>query len=177
MKKCFCLLMMLLLLLMLLGNAQAENIYDCVRLQVVARDDSDAAQMVKLALRDVCVRGAQVCAGDAADADAAYMRIAACRGAFERACQARAAELGCPDAVSAETGVFAFPDRVYGRVHLPAGEYRALRITIGEGAGHNWFCVLYPSLCVLDEKDYAGDDLPCYSEVWEWLKQRIGGAA
>ena len=54
---------------------------------------------------------------------------------------------------------------------------RALWITIGEGAGHNWFCVLYPSLCVLDEDDYAGDDLPCYSEVWAWLSKRIGGAA
>ena len=174
MKRCFCLG---LLIVLLLGAAQAEDIYDCVRLQVVARDDSEAAQNIKLALRDVCVRGAQACAGDAQDADDAYMRIAARRGAFEEACRKRAAELGCTDAVSAEIGVFSFPDRVYGKIHLPAGEYRALRITIGEGAGHNWFCVLYPSLCVLDEDDYAGDDLPCYSEVWAWLSKRIGGAA
>ena len=174
MKKYVC---MGLMIVLLLGAAQAENIYDCVRLQVVARDDSEAAQNIKLALRDVCVRGAQVCAGDAQDADTAYMRIAARRGAFEDACRTRAAELGCTDAVTAEIGVFSFPDRVYGKLHLPAGEYRALRITIGEGAGHNWFCVLYPSLCVLDEADYAGDDLPCYSEVWAWLKNRIGGVA
>lgn len=174
MKRLLCICMMLALLI---GTAQAEGIFDCVRLQVVARDNSRAAQALKLALRDVCVRGAMVCAGDADNADDAYMRISASCGAFEDACRRRAEEMGSTDAISAETGVFSFPDRVYGKIHLPAGEYRALRITIGEGAGHNWFCVLYPSLCVLNEADYAGDDPPCYSEVWEWLKNRIGGAA
>ncbi len=174
MKKglCACLIAVLLL-----GAAQAEGIYDCVRLQVVAKDDSAAAQALKLELRDVCIRCAAVCAGDAQNADDAYMRIAACADAFATACRMRAAELGCTDAIAAETGVFQFPDRVYGKVHLPAGEYRALRITVGGGAGRNWFCVLYPSLCVLNEADYAGDELPCYSAVWKWLQKWIGGAA
>lgn len=174
MKKWLC---ACLIALLLPGAAQAERIYDCVRLQVAAKDDSAAAQALKLELRDVCLRCASVCVGDAESADEAYMRISTCRGAFEAACRQRAVELGCADPVRAETGVFRFPDRVYGKLRLPAGEYRALRIVIGEGGGHNWFCVLYPSLCVLDEADYAGDALPCYSEVWAWLKRRIGGAA
>ena len=41
-----------------------------------------------------------------------------------------------------------FPTRVYDTFQLPAGLYEALRVTIGEGAGHNWWCVVFPTLCV-----------------------------
>ena len=40
-----------------------------------------------------------------------------------------------------------FPDKRYGDIIFPEGEYEALRITLGSGKGHNWWCVLYPSLC------------------------------
>lgn len=43
-----------------------------------------------------------------------------------------------------------FPDKTYGDVTFPAGEYDALRLVIGEGDGHNWWCVLYPALCFRD---------------------------
>ena len=44
-------------------------------------------------------------------------------------------------------GVSPFPDRTYNGTLFPAGPYDALQIVLGEGAGHNWWCVLYPSLC------------------------------
>ena len=69
--------------------------------------------------------------------------------------------------------MFDFPDRIYGAVKVPAGEYRALRVTIGAGEGHNWWCVLYPSLCVLDEADAASADAPSYSRVWNWLRDKL----
>lgn len=162
--------------LLIFSAAHAEGIYDCVRLQVVAEDDSASAQYLKLKLRDVCVRCAEVCAGDAADADAAYMRIRRHREAFADVCKACAAENGYGGKIRVETGVFHFPTRVYGKIRLPAGEYRALRVTVGTGEGHNWWCVLYPSLCLLNEYDYTAD-APCYSAVLRWLKSRIGGAA
>ena len=40
-----------------------------------------------------------------------------------------------------------FPDRTYGDVTFPAGNYQALRVELGSAEGHNWWCVLYPSLC------------------------------
>ena len=43
-----------------------------------------------------------------------------------------------------------FPEKRYGDVTFPQGEYEALRITLGRAAGHNWWCVLYPNLCFLD---------------------------
>ena len=51
---------------------------------------------------------------------------------------------------SAEVVTCYFPDKRYGDLLFPAGRYRALRITLGTGAGHNWWCVLYPSLCFTD---------------------------
>src|SRR5690606_18395339 len=52
-----------------------------------------------------------------------------------------------------EIGDFAFPDKRSGAAFLPAGTYRAVRVVIGDGAGRNWWCVLFPPLC------FAGDDL------------------
>ena len=43
-----------------------------------------------------------------------------------------------------------FPEKTYGDITFPAGTYEALRIQIGEAQGHNWWCVLYPSLCFID---------------------------
>lgn len=142
---------------------------DFVRLHVLAADDSPAAQALKLEIRNVCLRCAEVCLADAPDADAAYIRLNAHISDFESACTARAQELGYEGAISVETGVFSFPDRIYGATRVPAGEYRALRVTIGAGEGHNWWCVLYPSLCVLDETALE------HSAVISWLRRRIGG--
>ena len=43
-----------------------------------------------------------------------------------------------------------FPQKTYGDVTFPAGEYEALHIEIGRAKGHNWWCVLYPNLCFVD---------------------------
>ena len=105
-----------------------------------------------------------------------YMRVPSAHlDDFQRACEKRARELGFAGEITAETGVFSFPDRIYGGVKVPAGEYRALRITIGSGEGHNWWCVLYPKLCVMDEVDYAGGEPVYYSKILRWIGDKIGG--
>jgi stage II sporulation protein R len=55
--------------------------------------------------------------------------------------------------VKAEVGYFAFPTKSYGSLALPAGEYQALRIVLGEGGGANWWCVMFPPLCFVDTKN------------------------
>ena len=165
----------LLLTALLCGGARAAALPDLVRLQVVAESDDAGAQALKLELRDTCLRAAEICLADAPDAGTAYARLCDHLDAFQAACEARARELGCDAEVRAEVGVFEFPDRVYGKVFVPAGEYRALRVTIGAGEGHNWWCVLYPSLCVLNEADAAGD--PEAFDILNWLKAKLGGDA
>ncbi len=60
------------------------------------------------------------------------------------------AKAGYSYAVSGSLVRDSFPDKTYGDVTFPAGEYDALRLVIGEGKGHNWWCVLYPALCFRD---------------------------
>ena len=54
---------------------------------------------------------------------------------------------GCHDAVTARLEETSFPVKQYGDYTFPAGNYEALRVVIGEGEGHNWWCVMYPNLC------------------------------
>lgn len=169
-RRLFCALMCVLLLT---GGAQAQYSNELVRLHVVAADDSPAAQDLKLALRDTCLRCAEICLSGSVDTDDAYMRLKNHLAGFEAACAQRARELGYDGSVTAEAGVFSFPDRIYGSARVPAGEYRALRITIGEGDGHNWWCILYPTLCMLNEQDAAGEINP--RGALAWLKARTGG--
>ena len=166
-------------LVLFCGGALAEKVGEMgelVRLHVVAADDSARAQALKRELRDVGLRGAEVGIGDAPDADAAYMRLEAQLADFQAACADRARELGYAGSVRAELGRFEFPDRLYGRAFVPAGEYRALRVTIGAGEGHNWWCVLYPSLCWLNEADAAAGEADVPGAL-NWLRARLGGAA
>lgn len=57
---------------------------------------------------------------------------------------------GCDYPVSAAVTTCYFPEKTYGDVTFPAGNYKALRIEIGAAEGHNWWCVLYPNLCFTD---------------------------
>ena len=160
---------------MLLGTARAGTLPELVRLHVIAADDTAQMQALKLELRDTCLNCAAACLYDAPDADAAYRRLEEHVGDFEEACVSRARELGYSGSVRAETGTFDFPDRVYGKLRVPAGEYRALRVTVGAGEGHNWWCVLYPSLCKIDEADTGG--APDVTAVFRWILERLGWEA
>lgn len=59
-------------------------------------------------------------------------------------------EEGYPYSVTAKVTTCDFPDKTYGDITFPAGEYEALRVEIGKAQGQNWWCVLYPNLCFYD---------------------------
>lgn len=168
-RRLFCALCAVILLC---GGANGEETQSLVRLHVVAADDSPEAQALKLELRDTCLKCAEICLSGAPDAEAAYMRLKEHLPDFQSACMDRAQALGYAGEIRAEAGIFDFPHRVYGRLNVPAGSYRALRITIGQGEGRNWWCVLYPGLCALDER--AAEDP---TGVLAWLRARFGGKA
>ena len=129
-------------------SADGVPVKDYIRLHVLASDDGEAAQALKLEVRDACLMCARI----------------------------RARVSGWEGGVSAEAGVFDFPDRRYGGVEVPAGAYRAVRIVIGGGAGHNWWCVLFPSLC-LGEDCAPGEPVEFHSTVLDWLCGLAGGGA
>ena len=78
--------------------------------------------------------------------------------------------------VAATAGVFAFPERIYGDLTVPAGRYRAVRLTLDGGAGRNWWCVLFPSLCLPEGADET-TTVVFYSQLGRWLARLFGGHA
>lgn len=109
-----------------------------VRLHVVANSDSEQDQALKLRVRDAVLEASEGL--EAEDLEAALPRLQA-------AAQACLREQGSGDPVTVSLGEERFPTRLYDNFALPAGVYRSLRVTIGAGEGHNWWCVAFPSIC------------------------------
>ena len=147
-----------------------------IRLHVLAEDDGAAAQALKLEVRDACLYAARALLTDCADADAAWEALNENLALVALAARLRARVCGYAGEVRAETGVFDFPERRYGTMVVPAGEYRALRVVIGAGEGHNWWCVLYPTLC-LPEDCAPGEPVRFHSTILNWLRGLLGGGA
>lgn len=149
---------------------------DLVRLHVVASDDTNAAQALKLQVRNAVLARARALLSDCAGADDAWRIICENAEGLAEAARDRAREEGFFGEVWAEAGVFDFPDRLYGGVLVPAGRYRALRVVIGAGEGRNWWCVLYPTLC-LPEDHVPGEPVAFHSTILNWLHRIFGGDA
>ena len=115
-----------------------------IRLHVVANSDSDADQSVKLCVRDAVLREAQRTLSGAADAKQAILTDIP---ALEAAANAELRRQGSGDTACVSFRRELFPTRDYDTFSLPSGVYQSLRVTIGEGAGHNWWCVIFPPLC------------------------------
>ena len=119
-----------------------------LRLHVLANSDNEGDQQLKLLVRDAVT--AQ-CAGlfdAAADSTEARQTAAAALQTIEQVAEQTLRAHGCPHSVRAELTNMYFATRTYDNVTLPAGMYDAVRITLGEGEGKNWWCVVFPPLCV-----------------------------
>lgn len=116
-----------------------------IRLHVVANSDSGADQAIKLHVRDAVLAAARQALQDADDPQQA---IAQALPALEAAANAALAAQGSRETARVSFRRELFPTRDYDTFSLPSGVYRSLRVTIGAGGGHNWWCVIFPSLCV-----------------------------
>ena len=114
-----------------------------IRLHVVAASDDEGEQALKLRVRDAVLAYLRPTLAELDDADRAAMVLE--DRLEEIAGVAGGASEGRPVRVSLEREWF--PLRQYEGFALPAGEYRSLRIVLGEGKGHNWWCVVFPPLC------------------------------
>ena len=119
-----------------------------LRLHVVANSDSRRDQELKLLVRDaVLVRAGELLEG-VSDRESAEQVLAPHLDELVRSAQAVLEAEGCGDAVTAALTDQWFPTKEYDGFSLPAGRYRAVRLTIGEGQGRNWWCVVFPPLCL-----------------------------
>lgn len=176
-------------------RAQQELADKVVRLHVLANSDSEADQALKLQVRDAVLARAEE-----------VLRSSDGRGEAVEALKGHLSELttlaqktisaeGYEYPVRTELANTVFPTREYEDFRLPAGSYLALRVIIGDGAGKNWWCVVFPPLCAQSTTDLAqtamaaglsdtdvrlmeavdGEYLLKFKsiEIWEWLKQKF----
>ncbi|MEE0866997.1 MAG: stage II sporulation protein R [Clostridia bacterium] len=114
-----------------------------VRLHVIANSDSDGDQLIKLKVRDAILK----------QANAEFTKkseVATQLDSYKQIAESVIRECGCDYAVDVQYGNFKFPTKHYDNISLPAGNYDAVRVIIGDGKGQNWWCVLFPPLCFVD---------------------------
>ena len=121
---------------------------DVFRLHVIANSDSDEDQALKLRVRNAVLEASADIFGGADSAADAKRLSEENLQLFEAAAAAEIAASGYDYPVRCEVGTVHFDRRVYGSAELPEGDYSALRVIIGEGKGKNWWCVMFPALCL-----------------------------
>lgn len=181
-------------------GSQAELSEKLVRLHVVANSDSDEDQALKLKVRDAVLSEVEPIIMGASDREGAVSLLAENMDAVARAAGEAVLENGKNYRVKATIAQENFPTRRYDTFSLPAGTYTSLRVSIGGGEGHNWWCVAFPPLCksaaAVDESDGLGlttDDislitgendgyrlsfktLEILQTIRDWFKHKNGGA-
>lgn len=167
-----------------------------IRLHVIANSDSEADQALKLEVRDKVLDFTTTVLQRSADMEDAQARLREELTRIETIAQREIAAQGYDYPVTAQLASAEFPLKEYDGFSLPAGEYMALRLVIGEGEGRNWWCVVYPPLCTAAAADmpqtaiHAGltdDDVSLITEedtgyvlkfrsveLWEQLRQWLG---
>ncbi len=119
-----------------------------LRLHILANSDSEEDQALKLAVRDRILELDYSLFDSAHSVPEAKAAAEAQLEQIEAEAKEEIRRQGYDYPVRAEVGKMYFPTREYEGFTLPAGEYEALRLTIGSGEGKNWWCVLYPPLCL-----------------------------
>lgn len=142
----------------LLSGAKALHTQDeladkVVRLHVLANSDSEEDQALKLQVRDAVLDRAEALLAQTVSREEAEGKLRGQLLEFERLAEAVVRDSGYDYEVTAELADTEFPTREYEGFTLPAGEYLALRILIGEAAGRNWWCVVFPPLCTAASAD------------------------
>jgi stage II sporulation protein R len=123
---------------------------EAIRLRILADSDSAQDQEAKRLVRDAVNAEITKWVQDLTSLDEARTLIQSRLPEIQQIAQEVIAAQGLDQSVKTDFGTVSFPTKLYGQFLYPAGEYEAILITLGEGTGSNWWCVLFPPLCFLD---------------------------
>ncbi|GEL77265.1 stage II sporulation protein R [Tenuibacillus multivorans] len=161
---------------------------EAIRLRILANSNSDEDQAIKREVRDRVNAEITEWVEDLTSIEQARHVINQNMNQIE----AIVADTVNGQSFSVEFGDVEFPDKIYDNYVYPAGTYEAILITIGEGQGDNWWCVLFPPLCFVDfangatvlehdeesdedndseEEKEDEDDVEVKFFLWEWIKK------
>lgn len=178
------------------ASRQEDLAKKMIRLHVIANSDSEEDQVLKLQVRDKVLDFTTSVLEQSRNMEEAEKQLSAALPEIQRLAAEEIRAQGYGYGVSAQLEQTEFPHKEYDGFALPAGEYTALRLVIGEGAGRNWWCVVFPPLCTTAATDLqrtaiaAGlgeDDLALMTEenegyvlkfrsveLWQQLRQWLG---
>ncbi len=143
-------------------NGITENVF---RLHILANSDTDEDQALKLKVRDEILVQTSYIFEDKISANDAALIASEHLDEIQLIAQNTIRKNGYDYSVSCEVTDMYFTTRVYNDITMPQGIYKALRITIGEAEGKNWWCVMFPPLC-LPAVTNIDDVLADYSDVF-----------
>lgn len=143
-------------------NAYSQKVEDelgnnLVRLHIIANSNSNTDQEIKLKIRDEILmrEGENLNCEDGLEC-VQTVKERLCH--IEDIANRKLSENGFSYTAHAEYGRFEFPQKQYKNITLPSGKYYGVRIVLGEGKGENWWCVMYPPLCMTSENEVAMSD-------------------
>ncbi|WP_144531880.1 stage II sporulation protein R [Bacillus pumilus] len=123
---------------------------EAIRLRILANSDRSADQDVKRSIRDEVNANMTEWVKDLTSIEEARRVIRSKLPEINRIANAKLKEQRIDQSVSVSFQKASFPTKLYGNFVYPAGKYEAILITLGEGDGANWWCVLFPPLCFID---------------------------
>ena len=161
---------------------------EVLRLHIPANSDSEADQAIKLKLRDFILREFSGELSECGNLDEAEKKARGLLPEIERKSTELLERNGFSYGAKAELVTMDFTTREYDKLILPAGRYRAIRITLGSGEGHNWWCVIFPQLCLpaaceIENTENAEEVLANFGKpqgitikfaVFEWFQHLFG---
>lgn len=153
------------------SNSMKELVYEdianeIIRFHVIANSNTDEDQALKLKVRDKAIEFVSNSLKESNSLEESRKFIIENKSNIESIAKSVIIENGYDYNVTSSLSRENFPDKIYGDVVFPQGEYEAYRILIGEAKGENWWCVMFPPLCFVDGTKDAIDS----TEVVEKLE-------
>lgn len=134
---------------------EPQNQYSgIIRLHVIANSDSKEDQALKLKVRDEIIKETESLQKSESIKDSRKYLKSHLKD-MEKTAIRVIRENGKSYTAQADLGVRWIPEKTYGDMYFPAGNYEALNLTLGKGEGENWWCVLFPPLCLIEEDEEA----------------------
>lgn len=121
------------------------------RLHIIANSDSVEDQNLKYLIRDELISYLNSLCSNTSSKEEVIQIAKTHQSDFQKIAENIIKENGFSYPVSVEIGTFPFPTKNYGNISLPSGYYDALKISIGKSTGQNWWCVMFPPLCFVDQ--------------------------
>ncbi len=165
----FALLFATLIMAAIPTEAEAAIYEDTIRLHILAASDSEEDQKLKLEIRDELLKNYGEALKPTGDINAAKKKISELLPEIEEFTKEKIKERGYDYSVTASLSEEWYDTREYESFTLPKGRYTSLRIIIDEGKGKNWWCVMFPPLCL----DIATEIAPADDGVIDYTKDEI----